>query len=88
MRPKNRIYCRECGRSKLVFETEKKSLNFIKFNADEILEETGRAPTRAYYCQCCGGYHVTSQEAYNKPYTRTERIIEVYQKEREVLKNA
>lgn len=88
MRPKNRIYCRECGRSKIVFETEKKALNFIKFNADEILEETGRAPTRAYYCQCCGGYHVTSQGAYNKPYTRTERIIEIYQKECELLKNA
>ena len=87
MRPKNRIYCRECGRSKLVFETEKKALTFIKFNADEILEETGRAPSRAYYCQCCGGYHVTSQQTYSKPYKRTEDVIRMYEKEVEMLKN-
>ena len=47
MKPSKRIYCRECGRSKLLFETEKKALTFIKFNADEIEAETGRKPERA-----------------------------------------
>ena len=39
MKPSKRIYCRECGRSKLLFESEKKALTFIKFNADEIESE-------------------------------------------------
>ena len=51
MKPSKRIYCRECGRSKLLFETEQKALRFIKFNADEIEAETGRKPERAYYCE-------------------------------------
>ena len=38
MKPKNRVFCYDCGRPKLLFETEKKALNFIKFNADEINE--------------------------------------------------
>ena len=66
MKPKNRVYCIGCGRLKLLFETEKKANNFIKFNAEEILEETGKAPDRVYYCKCCGGYHVTSSRKYNK----------------------
>lgn len=78
MKPKNRIYCRECGRQKLVFESEKKAMTFIKFNGDEILKESGRKPVRAYYCECCGGYHVTSNENINQRYDRTNHIIEVY----------
>lgn len=66
MKPKNRIFCMQCHRSKLLFETEKKAFNFIKFNADEIMEETGRAPNRVYYCSCCGGYHVTSSKKLHK----------------------
>ena len=62
MKPSKRIYCRECGRSKLLFETEQKALRFIKFNADEIEAETGRKPERAYYCVCCGGWHTTSMK--------------------------
>lgn len=83
MKPKRRIYCRECGRSKLVFETEKKALNFIKFNADEILNDTGRAPTRAYYCECCGGYHVTSCNRKRSIYDRTNEAIKLFKKETE-----
>lgn len=59
MKPKNRIYCRSCGRSKMLFETEKKALTFLKFNQDEILEENEVAPERAYYCESCMGWHVT-----------------------------
>lgn len=59
MRPKNRVYCIAGGRSKMLFETEKKALTFIKFNKDEIEEETGYAPIRAYYCDVCFGWHVT-----------------------------
>ncbi len=43
----------------MLFETEKKALLFIKFNADEISEEHEVTPTRAYYCESCMGWHVT-----------------------------
>lgn len=61
--PKNSIYCPACHRTKLLFETEAKANNFIKFNRDEILRTNWRnhkVPVRSYYCQLCGGFHVTS----------------------------
>lgn len=30
MKPKNRVMCPDCGRSKMLFETETKANNFIK----------------------------------------------------------
>ncbi len=61
MKPiKNRYYCNGCSRVKMLFKTEEKALNFIKYNSEEIFNETGVAPIRAYYCQYCGGWHVTS----------------------------
>ena len=63
MKPtKNKVFCLSIRRTKMVFEEERKALNFIKFNRDVILEETGYAPTRAYYCPFCLGWHVTSNE--------------------------
>ena len=59
MKPKNRIYCASSGKSKLLFATEKKALTYLKFNYDEILQENGIAPIRAYYCECCMGWHTT-----------------------------
>ncbi|MBP3668525.1 MAG: hypothetical protein J6J26_03010 [Bacteroides sp.] len=62
MRPiKNRMFCLECKRPKMLFESKGKALNFIKFNSDEIKNENGIAPTRVYYCKSCGGWHVTSR---------------------------
>jgi hypothetical protein len=60
MKPKNRVFCVDCGRSKILFETEKKATNFIHFNAKDIHEESGYSPDRSYYCKSCGGWHVTS----------------------------
>ena len=61
--PKNRVFCQACGKPKILFESQAKANNFIKFNHDEILEETGKSPTRSYYCELCGSYHVTSIES-------------------------
>lgn len=61
MKPKHTVYCHECGRNKILFETQKKADNFIKFNSDTIKQENGRKPVRSYYCVTCGGYHVTSK---------------------------
>ena len=44
----------------MLFETQAKADNFIKYNSEGILEENGKAPVRSYYCEMCGGYHVTS----------------------------
>lgn len=76
MKPKrNRVYCKELGRTKMLFPSEKKADNFIRFNADEMIEETGKAPIRSYYCKSCDGWHVTSnanQEYYiEKQYQET-----------------
>ena len=62
MKPvKNRMFCLECKRAKMLFESKSKALNFIKFNSEEIKNENGIAPTRVYYCKSCGGWHVTSR---------------------------
>lgn len=62
MKPiKNQIFCVACGRPKMLFET--KADNFIKFNSSEMMEESGKAPIRSYYCEICGGYHVTSNNS-------------------------
>lgn len=61
MKPtKNRIYCYGCKKPKMLFPSKEKADNFMNFNKEYILEETGKAPVRSYFCEVCGGYHVTS----------------------------
>lgn len=61
MKPhRNFIYCVASKKSKILFESQNKADNFIKFNAAEIEEENEKAPVRIYYCQLCCGWHVTS----------------------------
>ena len=72
MKPiKNRIFCLECKRAKMLFESKSKAINFIKFNSDDIKNDSGIAPTRAYYCKSCGGWHVTSRV---RPLSERERV--------------
>ena len=64
MKPKkNHKFCVAYGRPKMLFETKTKADNFIKFNSSEMKEESGKAPIRSYYCEICGGYHVTSNNS-------------------------
>ena len=61
MKPtRNKIFCYGCRKHKMLFETQSKADNFIRYNSEGILEENGKAPVRSYYCEICGGYHVTS----------------------------
>lgn len=86
MKPtKNRVYCKDCGRHKMLFETEKKANTFIKFNSEEIASETGIAPTRSYYCMFCNGWHVTSHKENIGVQSKTERVLELYKAEKENL---
>lgn len=78
MKPKNRVFCPDCNRHKMLFETEKEANTFLKFNMDEINPD-GTRNMRVYYCPACCGYHITSHE-YNGV-NRTEKLIEAYHKE-------
>ena len=76
MKPiKNRVFCYECKRAKMLFESEDKALRFIRFNADAFEE---KCPTRVYYCNACCGWHVTSRqgESYENPLV--ENTIQLY----------
>lgn len=78
MKPtKNRVYCPDCGRTKMLFEDEKKALNFIKFNAESMADEChGKVPTRAYFCMACAGWHLTSHETAWTCKSVTEKLME------------
>lgn len=84
-RPKNNmVFCVECGRRKQLFETEGEALRFIEYNSDNIENENGHAPCRAYHCPCCGGWHVTSRKEYTEPVkSHTDRLIEKYHEDRD-----
>lgn len=81
MKPtKNRVFCKDCGRLKMLFESEKKADTFIKFNSTEIEEESGFKPERSYYCVYCAGWHTTSQKDYIEIKSKTEVVVDLYQK--------
>jgi putative IMPACT (imprinted ancient) family translation regulator len=95
MKPtKNNFFCLDSNKTKMRFETEKKALNFIKFNSHEIEKETGKAPTRCYFCIACNSYHVTSNKIDYKIKSKTEHILEQYNKDinkktyKEILPNS
>lgn len=80
-KPKNRVFCLDCRRPKLLFETEKKAATFLRFNGDEISPD-GDSELRVYYCTVCGGYHITSKP-YDAGYDRrTDIAISVYHRDR------
>lgn len=88
MKPtKNRVYCKDCGRVKMLFETQKKADTFLKFNSEDIEKESGYAPLRSYFCIVCNGWHVTSQETVQDNYiSRTEQAISDFHRIREKAK--
>lgn len=62
MKPKTRVFCSSCHRHKMVFGTKKEAEMFMMYNGDDINDENGYRPIRAYYCRNCMGWHITSQE--------------------------
>ena len=69
----NRVYCIGCKHPKMLFETQTKADNFIKFNRDEIASSSEKVPTRNYYCSFCCGWHVTSVEDEGKAEANDKR---------------
>ncbi len=87
MKPtKNRIFCKACGRTKMLFETEKKAQLFMKFNNEEIASENDTVPARAYFCELCGGWHLTHFATVPKGASRTEQMIEHLNTSKEIRK--
>ena len=79
MKPtKNRVYCRDCGRVKMLFETEKQADTFIRFNREEIEERAGYCPARSYFCIICNGWHVTSKKEHGHLISKSEKILGDY----------
>lgn len=76
MKPKNRVMCPDCGRAKMLFETEKEANTFLKFNMDAVNPD-GTRTMRVYYCPACCGYHISSHE-YTGDGKKTERLIKAY----------
>ena len=79
----NRIFCIGCRRPKMFFATQAKADNFIRFNREEIVALTGKAPTRSYYCSFCCGWHVTSVADEVKAKADDERDEQIWEKIRE-----
>jgi len=67
----------------MLFESEKKAETFIKFNSEAIGEESGYKPERCYFCIYCDGWHVTSHRENLDIKSRTEKILDLYEKEKE-----
>jgi hypothetical protein len=61
----------------MLFETESKARNFIKFNGDDVYN---KGELRPYFCPSCGGYHISSKEHKQSYDTATDRLIDAYRK--------
>ena len=75
MKPTHRIMCPDCGKQKMLFETERKAQDFLRWNADEI---SGGENLRPYYCKACCGWHLTHVR-YREEYDgRMDKRISTY----------
>lgn len=85
---RNLIYCPQCKRSKQRFESKKEADMFIKYNAEECKQENGYAPIRAYYCQACCGWHLSSRaKLYPIQIGMKKKIVRLYAKREELIPN-
>lgn len=75
--------CPDCGRQKLLFDSEAKANNFIKFNKDNY--ENGD-DLRPYYCPACCGWHLSSHPFHPAMEGQTDKLIEEYHKAKSSLR--
>ena len=62
----------------MLFETEAKAQRFIDFNKDTIKHGD---KLRVYYCEACGGFHITHLQYSKKFEGKTDRLIAAYQRD-------
>lgn len=78
--PRNRIMCPDCQKPKILFETERKANDFIRWNGDNLENQCGKL--RAYYCPACCGWHISHQK-YRKSYdSRTDNLISAFDRQK------
>lgn len=63
----------------MLFATQAKADNFIKFNSKDIAAHSHKVPSRSYYCSFCCGWHVTSIDDENVARQRDERDAKVWE---------
>jgi hypothetical protein len=81
MKPtKSRVMCPDCGKQKMLFESEKKANTFLKFNEEEVNPD-GTREMRVYYCPACCGYHISSHP-YKGKGRATDKLIEKYREDK------
>ena len=85
MKPKNRVMCPDCGKQKMLFETERKANDFIKWNGDEI--DTKGGELRAYYCPSCCGWHISHQTHKDTYDTNTDRLLGAFERAKKANKS-
>lgn len=78
-KPKNRIMCPDCGKQKMLFESEAKANNFIKWNKDDF---SNGDELRSYYCPACCGWHISHQKFHKSMEGRTDQLIDAYNNEK------
>ena len=62
VKPKNRVYCPDCRRQKMKFDSERAAEDFLKWNRNNFEE---KIPSRIYWCEACCGYHITARPMNN-----------------------
>ena len=75
-RKTNRIMCPDCGRPKQQFETERKALDFIRWNSTNMAY--GSDTLRAYYCPACCCWHITHQQHKEHYGTATDELLSAF----------
>ena len=81
MKPSKRIMCPDCGRPKMLFETERKANGFIRWNGDELHVPEG-CELRAYYCPSCCGWHISHQRHRMSYDQQTDNLIGAFERSR------
>lgn len=79
MKPTKRIMCPDCGRAKMLFETERKANDFIKWNGGDIYVPEG-CELRAYYCPSCCGWHISHQRHSERYDSQTDNLIGAFKR--------
>lgn len=73
--------CPDCGRPKMLFETERKANGFIRWNGDELHVPEG-CELRAYYCPSCCGWHISHQRHKEHYDQQTDNLIGAFERSR------
>lgn len=80
-KPKNRVVCPDCGREKIIFDSEKKAQRFIDYNWEELVDDKDKL--RIYYCPACCAYHISSHK-FTGNNARIDRLIKLYNSDKKI----